>query len=298
MRFTGPGRMAVAFLIALCLGPLLASEDSQDFEILFKRAQEHRIAGRNDEALHELLTLLADLRGHPELRALALDANRETAEAYLSRDRSNDDLARAAACFEAVAAEQPKDAFVHYRLGLVYRELGDNRRAASNLQVAVKGGFRNLGAQVNLVEAAFASGQSVLGLEAAKDAISPNLRSPDVLLRLGRLLFDHLFYREALKAFQLAHEAAPEAFEPRFRLALTHYLLKEYADTVAALQPADRLESNPEAASLYASAEAQSGHTETAVSVLRRAMERSPQRLASLYQSRADRAGSRERRRG
>jgi tetratricopeptide (TPR) repeat protein len=265
-------------LIALCLAPMLASEDSRDFEILFKRAQEHRIAGLTDEALQELLALLADLRGHPELRALALNANRETAEAYLARsDRSKDDLARAAACFEAVAAEQPNDAFVHYRLGLVYRELGNNRRAALNLQEAVKGGFRNLGAQVNLVEAAFASGQSVLGLQAARDVISPSLRSPDVLLRLGRLLFDHLFYREALKAFQLAHQAVPEAFEPRFRMALTHYLLKEYADTVAALQAMAGLESNPEAASLDASAEAQLGHTETAVSVLRRAMERFPQ---------------------
>src|ERR1700733_4380497 len=263
--------MAGAFLIAFGLVPVLASEDSQGFEILLKRAQDHRMAGRNDEALDELLALLASLRGHPELRALALNANRETAEAYLSRgDRSKDDLARAAACFEAVVAEQPEDAFLHYRLGLVYRELGDNRRAALHLQDAVKGGFRNLGARINLIEAAFASGQSVLGLQAARDVISPSLRSPDVLLRLGRLLFDHLFYQEALKAFQLAHQAAPEAFEPRFRLALTHYLLKEYADTVATLQPATALESNPEAASLDASAEAQLGHTDAAVSILRR----------------------------
>jgi tetratricopeptide (TPR) repeat protein len=277
VRFIGSGRMAGAFLIAFGLVPVLASEDSQGFEILLKRAQDHRMAGRNDEALDELLALLASLRGHPELRALALNANRETAEAYLSRgDRSKDDLARAAACFEAVVAEQPEDAFLHYRLGLVYRELGDNRRAALHLQDAVKGGFRNLGARINLIEAAFASGQSVLGLQAARDVISPSLRSPDVLLRLGRLLFDHLFYQEALKAFQLAHQAAPEAFEPRFRLALTHYLLKEYADTVATLQPATALESNPEAASLDASAEAQLGHTDAAVSILRRAIERFP----------------------
>jgi tetratricopeptide (TPR) repeat protein len=278
VRFTGSWRMAAPLLIALSLAPVVVAEDNQVFEELFKRAQEQRIAGHTDEALNELLTLLADLRGHPELHALALNAKRETAEAYLSRgDRSKNDLARAADCFEAIAAEQPNDAFIHYKLGLVYRELGDNRRAASNLHDAVKGGFRNLSAQVNLVEAAFASGQSVLGLQAAKDVISPNLRSPDVLLRLGRLLFDHLFYKEALKAFQLAQQAAPEAFEPRFRLALTHYLLKEYADTVAALQPAASLESNPEAASLDASAEGQLGHTDTAKSILRQAIERFPQ---------------------
>jgi tetratricopeptide (TPR) repeat protein len=272
-------------LIAQCLLPPRArlaanggAEDTQGFEVLFKRAQEHRIAGLTDQALDELLTLQAGLRGHPELRALSLNVKRETAETYLSRsNRSKDDLVRAAACFEAIATEQPKDAFVHYRLGLVYRELGENRRAAMNLQNAIKGGFRNLGAQINLIEAAFASGQSALGLQAAKDVISPSLRSSDVLLRLGRLLFDHLFYGEALKAFQLAQQAVPEAFEPRFRLALTHYLLKDYADTVAALHSTAGLESNPEAASLYASAEAQLGHTETAVSILQRAIERFPQ---------------------
>jgi tetratricopeptide (TPR) repeat protein len=114
-------------------------------------------------------------------------------------------------------------------------------------------------------------------LHAAREVLSPSLRSPDALLRIGRLLFDHLFYQEALKAFQMAHQAAPEAFEPRFRLALTRYLLRQYADTVAALQPAAGVESNPEAASLYASAEAQLGHTETATSILRRAIERFPQ---------------------
>ena len=46
---------------------------------------------------------------------------------------------------------------------------------------------------------------------------------------------------------------------------------------MAALEPVTDLESNPEAASLDASAEAQSGHREAAVSRLRRAIERSRQ---------------------
>lgn len=253
----------MAAWVLIAASATCAAEDTQNFEVILKRAQQDRLAGRNDQALDELRTLLTNLSRHPELRALALDAKRETA-----------------ACLESLAAEQPKDAFVQYQLGVVYRELGDNRRAALNLQNAVKGGFRNLGAQVNLIEAAFDSRQSALALETAKDVISPSLRSVDVLLRLGRLLFDHLFYKEALQAFQLAHQAAPDAFEPRFRMALTHFLLKEYADTIAALgaalEPVRDLDSNPEAASLDASAEAQSGHSDTAISLLRRAIERSP----------------------
>ena len=230
--------------------------------------------------------------GIPSFELWRSNVTRETAEAYLSRGkRSKDDLVQAAACFEAVAAEQPNDAFLRYRLGLVYRELGDNRRAALNLEAAIRGGFRNLGAQVNLIEAAFDSRQSALALRAAKDVISPNLRSPDVLLRLGRLLFDHLFYKEALEAFRLASLAAPEAFEPRFRMALTHYLLKEYKDTVAALASVNDLESNPEAASLDASAEAQLGNRETCRFRSEARHAEIAGEPASLYQPCADRAG-------
>lgn len=207
------------------------------------------------------MTLIATLAG-----------GAENCEDYWSRGNPS----QAAACFEKAALEQPGDAYLHYRLGLVYRELGDNRRAAGNLQIALDHGFTNLSAQVNLVEAAFASGQSALALRTAVKAITPELRSQDVLMRLGRLLFDHLFYKAALRAFELAHQAQPEAFEPRVRLALTHFLLKEYAQTIALLKSGPDVESNPEVASLDASAEAQLGHTEAATVLLRRVMERFP----------------------
>jgi tetratricopeptide (TPR) repeat protein len=175
------------------------------------------------------------------------------------------------------AAHAAEDAFTQYQLGVAYREMGDNRRATLHLQNAIQGGFRNLGARVILVEAAFDSHQSAVALEAAKEILSPSVRSAEVLLRIGRLLFDHVFYKPALQAFDLAHQAAPEAFEPRFRMALTHYLLKQYADTVADLQTVPDLESNAEAVSLYASAEAESGQREAAVSALQRAIKRFPQ---------------------
>jgi tetratricopeptide (TPR) repeat protein len=245
--------------------------------MLFRKAQDLRTSGQIDPALDELLKLQATLRSKPELNTLALNVEREMAEAYLSRSGpSKDDLARAVACLETVAAGQPRDGFVHYKLGIAYRQMGDERRASANLQEAIQSGVRNLAAHVNLVEAAFGSNQSALGLQAAKDVISPSLRSPDVLLRLGRLLFGRLFYKEALTAFQLAHEIEPRAFEPRFRLALTHYLLQEFADTVAVLQPED-VQSSAEAASLNASAEAQLGHSDIAISLLQRAILHFPQ---------------------
>jgi tetratricopeptide (TPR) repeat protein len=175
---------------------------------------------------------------------------------------------------ERVVTEHPADGVAQYQLGLVYRELGDNRSATLHLKAATKCGFDNLGTRLNLIEAAFASKQSALALKTSQQVISPTLRSAAVLLRVGRLLFDHLFYNDALRAFQLAQQAAPEAFEPRFRSALTDYLLEDYAATVAALKP---VSANPEAVALLASAEAKLGHFETAISALKSSIAAVPQ---------------------
>ena len=177
---------------------------------------------------------------------------------------------------EAIIAEHPSDALAHYKLGLLYRESGDNRRATANLESAINGGFDNLGARLNLMEAAFACGQSTLGVETARKIATPALKSPGVLLRVGTLLFNHLFYRDALRAFQLARQAAPDMFEPRFRMALTCYLLEDYAVAVANLKSLEAVQPNPEAASLMASAEAELGHLATAVSILRTSINTSP----------------------
>lgn len=177
---------------------------------------------------------------------------------------------------EEVLAKNPSDGFAHYQLGLLYRELGDNRRATTNLQSAISYGFVNLGARMHLIEAAFACGQSTLALQTAKLVLTPAVKSPAILLRVGNLLFDHLFYKDALWAFQLAHESTPNAFEPQFRIALTYYLMQDYAAAIATMKALEDVILNPEAASLLASAEAETGHLETALSILRSAIRASP----------------------
>ena len=177
---------------------------------------------------------------------------------------------------QKVLAENPMDALAHYQLGLTYRELGDDRSATLNLQAAISEGFDNLGAKLNLIEAAFACRESTLALETAQQVLSPSLKSPDVLLRIGRQLFDHLFYKASLRAFTLASQAAPASFEPRFRVALTNYLLEDYSASIAALKSTPGDESSPEAISLKASAEAKLGDVQAAESALRRSIETNP----------------------
>jgi tetratricopeptide (TPR) repeat protein len=72
-------------------------------------------------------------------------------------------------------------------------------------------------------------------------------------------------------------QAAPAEFEPRFRLALTHYLLRNYAAVVEVMKPGEGMLVNPEAISLTASAEAKLGHVETATSELQASITGNPQ---------------------
>jgi tetratricopeptide (TPR) repeat protein len=244
------------------------AQTPQDFELRFHDARQERIQGNTTDAIRDLSNLADDLKKHPELTSLLWKVQEEVAQSYLSaKNRSKIDVEKAAAVLETLAVERPEDGDIRYRLGLLYRGLGEERRAAASLQAGIAHGASHLAAQVNLMEAAFASGQSTLGLETARKVISLNVDSPAPLMRVGALLFSRLFYKDALRAFDRAHQLDSQAFEPRFFLALTHYLLKEYAAAAAALDGKD-VESNPEAASLAASSEAQLGHTERAVAIL------------------------------
>jgi tetratricopeptide (TPR) repeat protein len=192
-------------------------------------------------------------------------------EAYLAERNS----ANAAVYLEDLVTQRPTDAPSQYKLGMVYRDLGDSRRATVHLRAAVEGGFSNLAAQVNLIEAAFLAKQSTLALNTAKNLLERPVKSPDVMLRVGRVLFEHLFYQEALEAFTKARDLAPAAFEPRFRAALISYLLKDYVAVVRALST--DVQANAEAANLVASAEAQLGHYDRAEEILQKTIEQWPQ---------------------
>ena len=263
------GQLLTALLMLSFAAPiLLAAEDLKSLETRFNVAHEDRLQGRSIQALEKLRELLTTIGEHPEFADLQLNVKSEMSEVYLSQN----DLARAAACLEEIAARKPADGLVHYKLGLVYRDVGDYGRATLNLHSAIENGFNNLSAKVNLIESAFASKQTTLAVETAEQVITPALKSVELSLRLGRLLFNHLFYGLACKAFQLAHQEAPDAFEPRFRLALAYYLLEDYASALAMLQPFNASQLTPETASLAASAEAKLGHFDAATMMLQRSL--------------------------
>jgi superkiller protein 3 len=227
--------------------------------------------GQAGQALEELKSLLSSTRGRREFRDLEWNIENDMCEAYLKQG----DPAQAAACLNDMVKQKPEDVATQYKLGMVYRDLGDQRLATEHLRIAVEGGFNNLAARVNLIEAAFQAKQSAFAVRTATQLLDTPVKSAPVLLRIGGVLFDHLFYRQALKAFQKAREMAPSALEPRFRTALSSYLLEDNAAAVAILQ--NDVSASPEAASLVASARAKLGQLREAEEILGKTIERAPQ---------------------
>ncbi len=237
-----------------------------------EKAREHRQGGELDLAAQELEQLLLTLPTGAEARTLRAAAHRELGEIQLARKNPGEALRS----FEAALELDPSQPVVHYQAGLLERQLGQNQKAVFHLKQAVQQGFRNAGALLNLASAQFAAGQATEALETSREMLAMDLSSADLPLRLGRLLFEHLFYKDALKAFEAAREKAPESYEVRFYLALTNYLLNRFEEAIDLLLPLSEARGTAEVSNLLASARAQVGQLEEAMGLLRQAIKKDP----------------------
>lgn len=261
------GRLAAGCMAAL-LCPWLNAQGTPLSEIQrrFADAREQRLRGHADQALSELSGIRSILDGTRGSDLLKAEVAREQGEIHMERR----EWKAAAASFEASLQSDARQGGVSYQLGLALRNLGDSRQAAVQLESALANGYRNLSVTLNLIAAYFDSRQPAAALNRANQMISAPPKSADALLRLGRLLFERLYYGQALKAFRLALEQAPAEFEPRFYLALTHFLLNQYDESIQVLSQGPRPnEGGPEAANLLAASEAGKGDIEKAVIRLR-----------------------------
>jgi tetratricopeptide (TPR) repeat protein len=227
------------------------------------RAKDLRSNGHLDDALDELTRLYRQTEKSSTKPLFQAAVLREMGEIYAERK----DLPRAAEAFEKSLGRDPQQGVVYYELALVYRDLGDSRKAAAHLESAIQNGFRNLSVTLNLISSYFASHQAAAALTTARAMVASNPSSRGALVRLGQLLFEHLYYADALQAFQAAFDQASAEFEPRFYLALTHYLLRDYP-RAAALLSSSTFTGLPEVANLLAASEASTGEFDKAAELL------------------------------
>lgn len=172
-------------------------------------------------------------------------------------EQSRNAHSSAAAAFERAIRCGLSQPVLWYRLGLAYSASGEHRKAVAALTRAVDGGFNNTGALYHLIESAFASRQAGLALERSRELMTVGARSPVLMLRIGRLLFTHLFYRDASKAFALAIHADPADRQARFYLGLTQHLLHESDAAIDSLKVLTANAPNAETLTLLAAVHAQ-----------------------------------------
>ena len=267
-------RAAVAGFAAagcLTLPPAMPAADTVE---LLAPARTLRDAGDLSEAARAIEQLIAEARAgaHPEAKPAVL--HRELGDVYAAQERARE----AAEQFEKSLTAEPRQPTLHYRVGILYRRLGEHPTAADHLARAVEFGLRNTGVLFHLAAAQLASGQSTAGLENARAVLTTSPPGGDLAFRVGRLLFQHLFYRDALKAFEAAFEKSSDSYEIRFFTALTNFLLNRRERTATLLAPlaAPGGEGNAEAWSLLASALAALDRFDEAEALFARAVVREP----------------------
>ena len=241
------------------------------------RARALRDAGQLEEAAASIREELAAAQGSDgAAAATAAEAHRELGGIYEALKRPHE----AAAHYEMSLAADPRQPALRYRAGILYRQLSEPGQAARHLEESFKQGFRNTGVRFHLAAAQFASGQFAAGLENARAILQRGSPSGGLAARVGRVLFQHLFYQDAIAAFEAALERPGATIDARLYLALSNFLLNRHERAIEVLEPAGGTASsnltNAEALTLLASAHASLDRFAEAEELLQRAVATEP----------------------
>ena len=255
---------------AVCSPSLTAT----DPDALLSEARALRASGRLAESASSFESLLARVEDGRPAEAGTADLHRELGELFEAMERPRDAVAQ----YERSLAENPTQAVLHYRAGILLRRLAESSGAVRHLAQSVRLGFRNTGVRYHLAAAQLASGQLAEGLASARTLLRLGPRSGDLALRVGRLLFRHLFYKDALDAFEAALGLPGPSREARVYLALTNHLLNRHERSVELLSPlaAPGASADPESLTLLASAMASLDRFQEAEDLFEKAIARDP----------------------
>ena len=220
------------FVWTICLALPVATLAADASELL-SQARAQSEAGNLPAAAQSFEQLLSSARGEDTAGVPLPILHQELGEVYAAMQRPRD----AAAQFEQSLAADPAQRVLHYRTGILYRQLGQHSKAAKHLSEAFQQGFRNTAVRFHLAAAQFASGQFAAGLDNARTILRQRPTTSESAQRVGQLLFEHHFYRDAIDAFEAALSRGSPPLEARVYLALSNHLLNRHERTVELLQP-------------------------------------------------------------
>jgi tetratricopeptide (TPR) repeat protein len=242
-----PKRFEIVLVIFLICRPCLLRSQSQDWEEqawealkegrlnvareLSQRALEHstdngpaqEILGRVAFAEKNFAEAAPHLRTARSMGRNSVGVGKLLAQA-LQRVGQHEEACK---ILEAELRRDSLQADLRYDLAECYFAQGKPREALPHLEEAYKQGLRHAGVLLQLSRARFAVGQDDLAVDLLASAASQS-SSPNLLLQIGKLLFENLLYTQSITTLKKAWEQQTGSHEIGMYLALAHFQLEQY----------------------------------------------------------------------
>lgn len=291
-------RCWLLLLATILVWPALLPATSQDWETKAKEALENgqleEARSLSEKALvdsafapaaHELLGRIA-LKQQRNEEAIshfesARDRGRSTeemekdwAEALLNVGRQQE----AGVLMEKVLSHNPSLVTLRYRLAATYMARGKSGEALPHLEKLYQQGLRHAGVSMMLARAYFLSGQDERAVELL-ESVARTTTSPEVLLEVGKLLFEHLLYQQALSPLRKAWAEKPGSYEVGMYLGLCHFMVAQFEESEKVLTAVQASPTLPlDYRILLGSVYARLGRREEALRELEKAVNQAPDR--------------------
>lgn len=233
---------------------------------------------------HEWLGRVALARGQHEPAIMHFEAAREQgrpvapfAESWYRALRKRGRREESCRVLAAAVGAEPSNQGLQYLAGSCHLEQGKTHDALLHLEQAYESGLRHNAVVLKLARARMGAGQDDRGLDLLYPLIEKST-SLNLLLEVGKLLFEKVLYRQSADVLRKAWELEPSSYEVGMYLALSYYLLEKHAQSADVLE---QMESEPAPAEyryLLGSVYARTGQVEKARQQLETGMQESPDR--------------------
>ena len=220
----------------------IAKDFQTNLDVQFALADAHRDLGRFEDAQG---AYAAALNLAPEGSEKRIDILLEQGRLVADRGQPNEALG----LLTRARAEAPKDADVHYNLGVLYVRLAEYDAAVTSFREAVKLKPDLAKAHNNMGVAFDKAGKHEEALAAFQKATAVDPRFGDALYNVGLVSFKTRKFKEARAAFEKALQVAPDMADAKFYLGEVYYQLGDSAKALRVYKEA--LRSNPEDASSH-----------------------------------------------
>ncbi|OGQ23911.1 MAG: hypothetical protein A2138_10885 [Deltaproteobacteria bacterium RBG_16_71_12] len=220
----------------------IAVDFEGNLEVQFALADAFRELGRFEEA-QAAYTVALNLA--PEGSERRIDILLEQGRLIADRGQPNEALG----LLTRARAEAPKDADVHYNLGVLYVRLAEHEAAVTSFKEAIRLKPDLAKAHNNMGVAFDKAGKHEEALAAFQKATAVDPRFADALYNVGLVSFKMRKFKEARAAFEKALQVAPEMADAKFYLGEVYYQLGDSTKALRVYKEA--LRSNPEDASSH-----------------------------------------------